>query len=85
MKKILYVLFLLVGVNGIANNSILKVNVINTFEEVKINKIIPVELEELPCSVLYIVKRADGTLMHEFTLEAPDGYEDCGGVVFYIL
>ncbi|WP_185967833.1 hypothetical protein [Formosa sediminum] len=43
-----------------------------------------IELEELPCSVLYVVKRADGSVIGEFTIEAPDGYEDCGGVVFVL-
>ncbi len=66
---------------------------VDLFEEINLKKDVTeiltitkifVMKDDGTCSILYSVRRQDGSEISSFRLEAPDTHPDCWGVVFHI-
>lgn len=66
----------------------------NSFEKVDLNKEIDSDITitktivinaDGSCSILHSLRRADGSEVGSFWIEAPDGHPDCGGVIFHMV
>ncbi len=100
MKKLFLTLVLVLTVSfAFATNGEKKITLSNFESDIISTKIIDSNLygvnyvvielkvinQDLSCSILHVVKRKDGSTMGTFVVFAPDGHEDCGGVVFHLL
>lgn len=70
--------------NVIVKPSIKTITINKLDEELTTTYVVEIENAHISCPIYYYVYRPDGTLMGSFTVYAPDGHEDCYGIVFYM-
>lgn len=89
MKNVILALaFMLIGTFAFANEGIksadFDIETTTTVDGLTTTFVFPVVEELIACPIYHYVYRDDGSLMGQFTVYAPDGHEDCYGVVFHL-